>query len=299
LNSSRIPPPSTTAAPTPSPPGPEKRAGHIYVPAVGTDAVDVANTILGLAARRLDNGKQPDTVVVRTQLDKARLERGIREATPPEADEAAQKKPAKKKAGRAKVASAQHLLEVLRQVPKHLPPIRVNETDGALAQLDPSTTKLYVTGHGLEGGGGDGVYVKNAGARSTHLNSAQLAEQLIGDGLPAGYEDVRLRACYGANEPEEGGLSTGQQLANALGQRGFDAVKVSAYPGGIRAFPSALEGDKLRGVSVDHDSARTKLSRTSEVRVVYTPNVAPPNVDSELRADRQEEGSQPRTSDGG
>jgi hypothetical protein len=271
LNSSRIPPPSTTAAPTPSPPGPEKRAGHIYVPAVGTDAVDVANTILGLAARRLDNGKQPYPVVVRTQLDKARLERGIREATPPEADEAAQKKPAKKKAGRAKVASAQHLLEVLRQVPKHLPPIRVNETDG----------------------------VKNAGARSTHLNSAQLAEQLIGDGLPAGYEDVRLRACYGANEPEEGGLSTGQQLANALGQRGFDAVKVSAYPGGIRAFPSALEGDKLRGVSVDHDSARTKLSRTSEVRVVYTPNVAPPNVDSELRADRQEEGSQPRTSDGG
>lgn len=253
-----------------------KKSGYIYVPGIG---IDTANSIIGLASNRLAGAKEPYTVIVKNQSDKNSLNEQINHYKLNSdfakiANTYARGESININTGgkSAKFSNKDAFAGAAYKAITYDYIIKDNDADKTLSALG-SDTKLYIVGHGKEGGGGNGVYIKPNKNKVERISSSDLAKQLKQGGLSSDYEDVRITACYGACQPESGKAATGQLVANAMKKAGFNKVQVTAYPGkdlvNPREFIENNNDRKLhRSVIL---SGEKKPRRASTRKIIFFP----------------------------
>ena len=263
------------------------KTGYLYAPAIGNDTV---NSIMGYVANRLAGHKTPYAVVVRNEGDKLSLRKSITEyktssdcakivsmCDPKSVDTSKSRKSS------SKFTNKYTIIEAARSALQYKLDIKVNDAEAVLPNLDEATTKLYILGHGKSGGGGDGIYIKTSEGKSERLSSQVLAERLKQDGLPMEYKDVRLIACHGKDKPSLDKPSTGQLVANAMGEAGFSKVQVTAYPEQHLVMPRIFGDGKLhRAVLCD---GKNKPKIASAEKQIFHPQTQLPAANSEPQAD--------------
>lgn len=223
---------------------------------------DDVSAPVGEAARRLAKGKQPYPVLVPSdwhlalfkskfaeirQLWSGVVERGETGWWPPE-----------------------YAAQVAKMDDDTIPVIVYSGT-GFLGTLPSQSSKLYVHGHGFGGEDSLTYYTGKEGNNAVWVPLKDIAEGLRKHGLPVDYHDVRLFACYGAND--DYGEPMGQQLDQAMRDAGFANIQVSAYAASVLGYPGTDAESRLHSVARDADG---QVHRRSAFRVRF---VALPDVD--------------------
>ncbi|WP_368566191.1 C80 family cysteine peptidase [Pseudoxanthomonas sp. UTMC 1351] len=260
---------------------PAQKQGYILIPKVG---VDTPGIIMGDAAARLSNGKEPYPVIVMNKDDAIAFQRSMTQYLEENKDvlNDAGVSTVKVSRGRSKKRSeglSEMSCWLAQAVKSENVRILNNEVVKVIESLCPDSTKLYIVGHGSDGG--NGMYYKDSGGKFKRISPAELAEQLKAAGLSAKYRDIRLLCCHGACQPEdESKTSTARKITNALGKAGFKDVDLSAYEGPVSTNPKLFDGTLHSSVTRDGQSKPVRRSQARKT-LQYAQPAATKNLPAE------------------